>query len=100
MNTINNESARLSGKVLTAFMATLVVSIMVILLMVNLHNGSASKSYSGVFNVNSSSISRSNSELQTWMTMPFDVMNTTGEILTDSYVEDEILIEPWMTSPF
>ena len=71
MKTINKESARLSGKVLTTLMAAFVISIMGIILVVNLHNSSASESYSGVFNMKSNNISRTSFELEAWMTAPF-----------------------------
>lgn len=99
MKTINKESARLNGKVLTTLMAAFAISIMGIVLMVNLHKSSASESLSGVFDKNTD-LFRSNSEVEAWMTAPFAINTTAGDILTDSYSEDEILIEPWMTDPF
>ncbi len=57
MKTMNKESTRLRGKVLTALTATFAISIMGIILMVNLHN-------SAVSNMNANRIFRTSSGLE------------------------------------
>ncbi len=100
MKTMNKESASHRGKVLTALMATVAISIMGITLMVNLHSSSVSGTHSAVFNMNANSILRTSSGLETWMTRPFEIKNARGKIFTESYSEAELLIEPWMIAPF